>query len=263
MPGDCVVDEIADGIYRISTHLSAVPVPGGVSVNQFLVLADEPLLFHTGMRSMYGDVSAAIARVVPLDRLRWLSFGHVEADECGSMNLFAARLPNVRVAFGERGCLVSVDDLSDAPTLALVEGGVLDLGGRRLRQVSTPHAPHGWEAQVLFEEVTQTLLCGDLGAQLGPAAPLTADPALVERALQAEAVLASAAPGIAVPVALRRLAALEPRTLAVMHGASFGGDGGSVLRSLAAEWDDRRCRGLAPTPCSSSINHNHMKEQMS
>jgi flavorubredoxin len=262
MPGDCVVDEIADGIYRISTHLSAMPVPGGLSVNQFLVVADEPLLFHTGMRSMYGDVSAAIARIVPLDRLRWLSFGHVEADECGSMNLFAARLPHLRIAFAARGCLVSVDDLSDAPTLALAEGGVLDLGGRRLRQVSTPHVPHGWEAQVLFEEVTQTLLCGDLGTQLGMTPPLTADLALVERALEAEAVLRCAAPGPAVPVALQRLAALEPRTLAVMHGSSFAGDGGGALRSLAMGWDARPAPDGACLACPSPTTHTHMKEQM-
>ena len=150
MPGECVVDEIADGIYRISTHLSA-PLPGGLSVNQFLVLAEEPLLFHTGLRSMYPDVSAAIATIIPLDRLRWLSFGHVEADECGSMNCFSARLPNLRICFGAIGCLVSVDDLADTAPRALADGAVIDLGGRRLRQVPTPHAPHNWEAQVLYE----------------------------------------------------------------------------------------------------------------
>src|SRR5687767_12955169 len=99
MTSDCIVDEIADGIYRLSTHLPGMAGPRGMSVNQFLVLADEPLLFHTGMRSMFGEVSAAVARVVPLDRLRWLSFGHVEADECGSMNLFAAQVPRLRVCF--------------------------------------------------------------------------------------------------------------------------------------------------------------------
>jgi glyoxylase-like metal-dependent hydrolase (beta-lactamase superfamily II) len=245
MPGDCVVDEIADGIYRISTHLAGAPVPGGLSVNQFLVLADEPLLFHTGLRSMYPEVSAAVHRVVPLDRLRWLSFGHVEADECGSMNRFAARLPNLQVCFGAIGCLVSVDDLADADTRPLADGGVLDLGGRRLRQVPTPHAPHNWEAQVLYEEVTQTLLCGDLASQLGAGPPLTSDVSLLEGALAADAVLGSATPGPAVPFALRRLAALEPQTLAVMHGSSFAGDGGAFLRSLAAAWGGHLHRGVA------------------
>ena len=245
MTGDCVVDEIADGIYRLSTHLTGMAGPAGISVNQFLVLADEPLLFHTGLRSMYADVSAAVARVMPLDRLRWLSFGHVEADECGSMNHFAACVPNLRVCFAARGCLVSVDDLADAATRPLADGGALDLGGRRLRQIPTPHAPHNSEAQVLYEEVTRTLLCGDLASQLGAVPPLTADASLVERALDAEEVLRSASPGQTVPLALRRLAALEPRTLAVMHGSSYAGDGGLFLRSLAAEWDVRLRRAVA------------------
>jgi flavorubredoxin len=255
-----MIDEVADGIYRISTHLSCVPVPGGLSVNQFLVVADEPLLFHTGLRSMHADVTAAVSRVISLDRLRWLSFGHVEADECGSMNLFAARLEHLRVAFAALGCLASVDDLSDAPTRPLAHGGVLDLGGRRLRQVSTPHAPHNWESQVLFEEVTRTLLCGDLASQLGAPAPLTSDASLVERAIEAEALLRSASPGDAVPRALRHLAELEPRTLAVMHGSSYGGDGGALLRSLASEWD----RHLPASPLRSSQSTDEpptMKEQ--
>jgi glyoxylase-like metal-dependent hydrolase (beta-lactamase superfamily II) len=220
-------------------------VPGGLSVKQFLVLADEPLLFHTGLRSMYPDVSDAIARVIPLDRLRWLSFGHVEADECGAMNRFAARLPHLRVCFGAIGCLVSVDDLADTATVPLADGAVLDLGGRRLRHVPTPHAPHNWEAQVLYEEVTRTLLCGDLASQLGAGPPLTADPALLEGALAADAALGSATPGPAVPVALGRLAALEPQTLAVMHGSSFVGDGGALLRSLASEWGHHLDRCVA------------------
>jgi flavorubredoxin len=245
MTSGCAVDEIADGIYRFSTHHSAIAGPGGMTVNQFLVLADDPLLYHTGLRSMYPEVSAAVARVVPLERLRWLSFGHVEADECGSMNHFAARVPNLQVCFAARGCLMSVNDLADAATRPLADGDVLDLGGRCLLQIPTPHAPHSWEAQVLYEEVTRTLLCGDLVTQLGAAPALTADASLVERALDAESVLRSACPGPAVPHALRRLAGLEPRTLAVMHGSSFTGDGGSLLRSLAAGWDDRLRRHAA------------------
>jgi len=245
MPQGCVVDEIADGIYRISSHLATVPVPGGVTVNQFLVLADEPLLFHTGLRSMFSDVAGAIGRVVPLERLSWLSFGHVEADECGSMNRFAAHAPRLRVCFSTAGCRTSVADLSDATTWPLADGGMLDLGGRRVRQIRTPHVPHNWEAQVLYEEVTGTLLCGDLGSQLGAGPALSTDPGLVERAVEAEAALASATPGPTVPLALRRLAALEPRTLAVMHGASFAGDGGGFLRTLAAAWGAHHCLGVS------------------
>lgn len=237
MTGTCSVDEVADGIYRVSTYATQLGGPSGVSLNQFVVLADEPLLFHTGLRSMFSDVSAAVRRLVPLDRLRWLSFGHVEADECGSMNLFAAALPALRVCFGAAGCLRSVNDLSDAPTHPLADSSVLDLGGRRLRLLRTPHAPHNWESQVLYEEVTQTLLCGDLMSQLGAGPPLTGDPSLVERALEAEEVLRTATPGRTVPHTLRRLAGLDIRTLAVMHGSSFAGDGGELLQTLADEWD--------------------------
>jgi flavorubredoxin len=236
----CTVDEIADGIYRLSTQLPEVAGAGGLTVNQFLVLADEPLLFHAGLRSSFGEVSAALERVTDLDGLRWLSFGHVEADECGAMNLFAARVPGLRVCFGPAGRhLSSVEDVSDAVTLPLGDGDVLDLGGRRLRPLPTPHAPHNPESQVLYEEVTQTLLCGDLVSQLGAGPPVTEDPSIVEQALAAEATLRSAAPGPAVPRALRRLAGLDIQTLAVMHGSSFTGDGGAVLRSLADEWDGR------------------------
>lgn len=232
------VDEIADGIYRISTFLPGVGGEG-LSLNRVLVLAEEPLLFHAGLRREAGATLAAVARVVPPERLRWLSFGHVEADECGAMNPLLAALPALEVAFGALGCAVSVDDLADRPPRRLAPGEVLDLGGRRVTVVPTPHAPHNLEAQVLFEETTRTLLCGDLFTQLG-SGPACTTGSLVERALAAEAALGAAAPGGAVPDALERLAPLEPRTLAVMHGASFEGDGGAALRELAAAWRGRR-----------------------
>src|SRR6266542_3233275 len=110
---DTQLDEIADGIYRIATHLPQLGGPGGLTINQFLLAADEPLLFHTGQRAMFPTVVATIARVLPVPRLRWLSFGHVEADECGAMNLLLAVAPRAEVAFGDLGCRVSVDDLAD------------------------------------------------------------------------------------------------------------------------------------------------------
>lgn len=232
---DCRVDEIADGIYRISTYLPDVAVSCGLTINQFLVLADEPLLFHTGLRSMFPETVAAVARLVPLERLRWLSFGHLEADECGAMNRYLAAAPQLEVAFGTLGCRVSLDDMSDRPPRALAPGEAIDLGGRRVVVVPTPHAPHNAEAQVLFEETTRTLLCGDLFTQLGPGPAVTTDH-LVEAALDAEDVMRTAPPGGAVPQALEHVADLEPRTLAVMHGSSFEGDGGRVLRELAWAW---------------------------
>ena len=245
---DTRLDEIADGIYRVSTHLTGLLLPahGGLTVNQFLVLADEPLLFHTGLRSMFPAVVATVARVLPVPRLRWLSFGHVEADECGAMNLLLAVAPAARVAFGERGWRVSLDDLADRPPLRLAPGAALDLGGRRVVAVATPHAPHNLEAQVLLEETTGTVLCGDLFTQLGPGPALTSSGDVVTAALEAEAVLETAPPGPAVPTALRRLADHAPRTLATMHGPAYGGDAVTALTDLADAWE-LRFGGTEPT----------------
>lgn len=232
---DTRLDEIADGIYRISSFVPGRAGGPGMTVNRFLVLADEPLLFHTGLRAVFPGAQAAISRILPVDRLRWLSFGHVEADECGAMNELLAVAPHLEVAYGELGCSVSVDDLADRPPRRLAPGEVLDLGGRRVVVVPTPHAPHNQEAQVLFEETTRTLLCGDLFTQMGDG-PATTSGCLVEQAVEAETVLRSASPGDVVPRTLDRLAGLAPRTLAVMHGSSFEGDGARALRELAAAW---------------------------
>jgi flavorubredoxin len=232
---ECSVDEIADGIYRISTYLPDVVVSYGVTINQFLVLADEPLLFHTGLRTTFPETVAAVARLVPVERLRWLSFGHVEADECGAMNHYLAAAPQLEVTFGALGCRVSLEDMADRPPRSLAPREAIDLGGRRVVAVPTPHAPHNLEAQVLYEETTRTLLCGDLFTQLGPGPAVTSDH-LIDAAIDAENVLRSASPGGAIPRVLEHLADFEPRTLAVMHGSSFEGDGGAALRGLARAW---------------------------
>lgn len=248
---DCTVDEIADGVYRISTYLPDAVLSCGLSINQFLVLADQPLLFHTGLRSRFPDTVAAVARVVPAKELRWLSFGHVEADECGAMNRYLAAVPQLRVAFGALGCRVSLDDMSDRPPRALAPGEAIDLGGRRVVVVPTPHAPHNVEAQVLYEETTRTLLCGDLFTQLG-AGPAVTTGDLIEAALHAEGVLHAAPPGSAVPQALDHLATFEPCTLAVMHGSSFEGDGGTALRELARAWPAHPGAPTEPTTSAGS-----------
>jgi flavorubredoxin len=229
------VAEIADGIYRISTWIPDVS-PEGFTFNQFLVAADEPLLFHTGPRAMFPLVAEAVATVVPVEALRWISFGHVEADECGSMNMWLAAAPSSQVAFGALGCDVSLNDLCDRRPLALAEGAVLDLGGKRLRQISTPHVPHGWEAQVLWEETTGTLLCGDLLTQTGSGPALTEDDVL-EAALEAEGMFHATALAPHTGSVLRSLADLEPRTLAIMHGSSFAGDGRQALHDLATAYE--------------------------
>jgi flavorubredoxin len=230
---DTRIDEIAPGILRLSTAVSGDGLPGGFSFNQFLVLADEPLLFHCGPRGLFPSVSAAAARVLPLGKLRWIGFGHVEADECGSMNQWLAAAPNAQVVHGLTGCMVSIQDLADRPPRALKDGTVLDLGGKRIRFIDTPHVPHGWEACVLYEEATGTLLGGDLFSQLGDGQPAVTDGDLVGPAMAAEDLFKASALTPQTAPTIRKLAALEPRTIAVMHGSSFNGNGAAALEALA------------------------------
>lgn len=225
------VHEIASGLYRISTFLPHVG-PEGFSFNQFLLVADEPLLFHTGPRGMFPLIAEAVATVMPVEKLRWISFGHVESDECGSMNMWLNAAPRSQVVFNPLGCDVSLNDMADRPPRVLEDGGVLDLGGKRVRLVATPHVPHGWEAQVMYEETTGTLLCGDLMSQLGGGAPITSSD-VVEAALHAERIFGQTSPGSNAVNTLRKLAQLAPQRLAIMHGSSFEGDAGKALLALA------------------------------
>lgn len=229
------ITEINDGIYRIST-LVPDAAPGGLSFNQFLVDAEQPLLFHAGMRGLFPLVAEAVAQVTPVESLRWISFGHVEADESGAMNMWLAAAQGAEVAFGALGCIVSLNDLCDRPPRMLGDGEVLDLGGKRVRQIATPHVPHGWEAQVLFEETTGTLLCGDLFTHTGDGPAITADD-VVGPALEAEEVFHASCLSPATADTMRRLGDLEPTTLAIMHGSSFQGDGRKALYELAAAYE--------------------------
>jgi flavorubredoxin len=208
------------------------------SFNQYLVNAEQPLLFHTGPRQMFPLVSAAVATVMPVEKLRWVSFGHVESDECGSMNDWLAAAPNAEVVHGPIGVMVSLTDLADRPPRQLVDGEVLDLGDKRVRWLDTSHVPHGWESGLMFEESTRTLLCGDLFTATG-AHNATTDKDIVGPAAAAEDVFHATAltPGTA--PAIRRLAALDPTTLALMHGPAFTGDTKTALRELADEYDRR------------------------
>src|SRR5436190_17623888 len=180
------IDEIADGIFRLSTLVPNI-TPDGFTFNQFLIKAEEPLLFHTGPRGMFGLVSDAVSKIVSLDKVRWITFGHVEADECGSMNEWLAAAPRSAVAHGMVGVMVSLNDLADRPPRGLQDGEVLDLGGKRVRHIDTPHVPHAWEARLLYEETTNTLLCGDLFTHLGNGPAVTSND-IVEPAMEAEAM---------------------------------------------------------------------------
>lgn len=232
------ITEITDGIFRLSTFLPDVAPPAGFTFNQFLVRGDEPLLFHTGLRKMFGLTREAVSRILPPEQLRWIAFGHFEADECGALNEWLAVAPRAEAAHGPVGCSVSLNDFADRAPRMLANGEVLDLGGKRIRYIDTPHTPHGWDAGLLFEENTQTLLCGDLFTQLG-AGPALTESDIVGPAIAAEDLFQFSSLNPRMGSTIRSLAVLAPRTLAVMHGASFAGDGAAALQALADDYDRR------------------------
>src|SRR3954447_817931 len=237
--------EIADGIYRLSIFVPEIAPPAGFTFNQFLVLGDEPLLFHTGLRCTFPLVRDALARIIPPERLRWIAFGHYEADECGAMNEWLAVAPRAEVAHGQTACLVSLNDMADRQPRILADGEVIDLGaGKRERYLDTPHIPHGWEAGVIYEEATSTLLCGDLFTQVGDGPALTTGD-IVSPAIAAEDIFRYSSLSPNMGPTIRRLAGLSPRTLALMHGPSFSGDGASALHALANDYDRRVRAALA------------------
>ncbi|HMJ93898.1 MAG TPA: MBL fold metallo-hydrolase [Allosphingosinicella sp.] len=232
------IDEIADGIYRLSSFIPEIAAPAGFTFNQFLIRAEQPLLYHAGPRGLFPSVSAAIARVMPVESLRWISFGHVEADECGAMNLWLAAAPEAQVVYSPLGADISVNDMADRPPRVLLEGETLDLGGKRIRLIPTPHVPHGWEAQALYEETTGTLFCGDLLSHPGASEPVTEED-VVDAAMASEDMFGATSLGPHTAPAIRKLATLKPSTLAIMHGPSFRGDGGGALERLADRYEAR------------------------
>jgi flavorubredoxin len=231
------ITEIANGVYRLSTFIADVP-PTGLAFNQFLILGEEPLLFHTGMRALFPLVRDAVAKVMPVEKLRWISFGHYEADECGSMNEWLAAAPNAKMAHGMTACMVSLNDMADRAPHVLRHGEVIDLGAKRARYLDTPHVPHGWEAGLVYEETTGTLLCGDLFTQYGECGATT-ESDIVGPAIAGEDIANYSALNPAMGAMLRKLAELKPRTLALMHGPSFSGDCAAALIALADEYDRR------------------------
>ena len=226
------VHEIANGIYRINTPVDLDGIPGGFSFNQYLVVDDEPLLFHTGPRRLFPEVRDAVATVMPVMRLRWIGFSHVEADECGSLNEWLTAAPQSSPLCGQIAAMVSIGDLADRPPRALADGESLSLGTRRVTWIDTPHLPHAWECGFLHESHTRTLLCGDLFTQGGKGPALTESDILgPSEAFRRPMDYYSHTPHGRRH--LERLAALAPTTLACMHGSAWRGDGGALLRALA------------------------------
>jgi flavorubredoxin len=228
------IDEIADSIYRISTPVAPNPgLPAGFTFNQFLIVDDEPTMFHAGLRRLFPVIREAVAAVMPVERLRWVSFSHFESDECGALPGWLAVAPHAAPLCGQIGAAVSVDDFSDRPARPLADGEVVDIGRKRLRWFDTPHLPHGWDSGYLWESTTRTLFCGDLFTQPGDKHdPVTSGDILgpseaMRAAMDYFSNLAAAGAQI------ERLARTEPELLACMHGASYRGDGAAALRELA------------------------------
>lgn len=231
---ESTVTEIAPEVYRISTLHSGF----GIQFNQFLVNDDEPFLMHTGFKKMFPITLDAVASIIDPATLRWIGFSHFEPDECGALNEWLQTAPHAQAVCSTVGVMVMMDDFADRPARPLSDNEVLEIGRHKLRFLATPHVPHSWDAGLFFEEVDQTLLCSDLFFQPGEREPLI-ESGIVERAT--EAILG----GLSSPLAkdmpytpytdktLRRLADLNPKTLAIMHGSSFRGDGRTAILELS------------------------------
>jgi len=228
------VDEIAPDIYRFSTFIPQA----GIVFNQFLIDADEPLLFHAGQRQLFPLLYEAMKRVMDPARLRWITFSHYEADESGAMNEWLCVSSEAVIAHGTIGCRTSINDQADRPPKALSDGDILDLGGKRVRYLATPHVPHGWDAGLIYEETTKTLFTSDLFTRFGDDGPLTeADivgPALaMEDRAHATALTPATAPTIL------RLAELPIDALALMHAPTYRGNAQTALTELADAYATR------------------------
>jgi len=228
------VDEIGPDVFRLS-----LPVPEmNIQFNQFLVRDEEPLLFHTGMRHIFPEVREAVARVIDPSSLRWISFSHFEADECGALNEWLDTAPQATAVCSFVGANVSVNDFANRPARAMNNDEEFSTGKYRFRFLVTPHVPHCWEASMLFEETQGTLFSSDLFFHWGNEDPVT-ESDVVDKFKQGliadqQGPFANAYPYTPqTEGTLKRLSLLKPKTIALMHGSSFRGDGEQALKDLA------------------------------
>jgi len=226
------IDEISSGIYRISTPVPPEAMPGGFTFNQYLIVDEAPLLYHTGPLKIFSLVREAVASVISVSSLRYIGFSHFEADECGTLNDFLDLAPDAEPLCSQVAKMVSIDDIAIRPARALADGEEMSLGSHVVRWIDTPHFPHSWECGHLFEKTTQTLFCGDLFTQGGHEhPPLTSEDILsTSEAMRNEMDYFSHTRN-AIELA-DKLAASAPRILACMHGAAWQGDGAGLLREL-------------------------------
>jgi flavorubredoxin len=227
------IDEIADGIFRISTSVPIPAIPGGFTFNQILVRDEVPLLFHTGPRGLFEATRAAIERVLPVSTLRYLAYSHFEADECGAMNAFLAIAPTAVPLCSQVSAMVSMGDIADRPPRAMEDGAELDLGRHRIQWLDTPHVPHGWDAGLIWEFTTKTLFCGDLFTQPGAELPPMTEGDILSPSEAMRAGMDYYSCPDKARSTLARLAELRPDTLATMHGSAYRGDGAALLKALS------------------------------
>ena len=231
------ITEIAPDLHRISIALPPELFPGGFSFNQYLLLDERPLLFHTGPRKLFPLVRGQIERVLPLDQLRYVAFSHVEADECGALTELLAAAPQARPVCSKIAAMVSIADLVDVEPIGLVDGEAILTGRHQLVWQSTPHLPHGWECGYLFDETARTLFCGDLFTQPGTGEKALVHDDLVEVSEAFRGQMDYFSHSVHTPKLIDKLAALQPEVLACMHGSAWAGDGAQHLRKLGRSLD--------------------------
>jgi len=225
------VDEVAAGIYRICTPLDVIP--GGFTLNSYLIDDDEPLLFHTGYRKLFPVTLEAINKVVPVGKLCWIGGSHFEGDEFGALNDFLAAAPESTPFGTEIGVLTSLNDFAVRPARGLGDGQEFSIGGRRMKWLYTPHVPHGWDCGILFDLSTRTLLCGDLFTQAGANMPPVTEAEVLTASEGMRGMMDYYAHATSTSAILERLASLCPSLLACQHGSAYRGDGAALLRELA------------------------------
>lgn len=226
------VDEVAAGIYRVCTPLDVIP--GGFTVNSYLVTDDEPLLFHTGYRKLFPITLKAIEKVMPVEKLRWIGGSHFEGDEFGALNDLLAVAPEATPFGAEVGVLTSVNDFASRPARGFGDGEEFSIGSRRMKWLYTPHVPHGWDCGILFDLSTKTLFCGDLFTQPGANMPPLTESEVLNASEGMREMMDYYAHATSTTAILERLASLHPSTLACQHGSAYRGDSAGLLRELAA-----------------------------
>jgi flavorubredoxin len=226
------IHPIAPDLYRISVAMPPEFIPGGFSFNQYLLIDERPLLFHTGPRKLFPLVRAQIETLLPLEQLRYIAFSHVEADECGALPDFLVAAPNAQPVCSDIAALVSIRDLVDVDPIGLANGEPLDTGRHKLVWQSAPHLPHGWECGYLFDESSRTLFCGDLFTQPGMGEQPLVENDIVESSEVFRRQMDYFSHSLQAPALIEKLARLRPQLLACMHGSAWAGDGAAHLRKL-------------------------------